>query len=195
MRELLRDGVRWLVREVESQHLPGTRGAHCLIFDSDGLVRRVWTYPPNWAELADATLGLLLDLPVTSAVSSGEAPQAPATSPAVAGATAAAVQARALLRDASTAVDVSTRARRDHDVLADRCDKVRGELRDAIRAYTWSLRRDGVSPEQAVIRTKSAVREGLKGCGDIDDPDGEDLMRDGVAWCIEAYYEERAANV
>ena len=32
------------------------RGSNTLIFESDGVMRRVRNYPPNWRELSDAEL-------------------------------------------------------------------------------------------------------------------------------------------
>jgi len=45
------DGARWQVREVDARDVPGARGERCLLFEGEGVVRRVWTYPHNWAHL------------------------------------------------------------------------------------------------------------------------------------------------
>jgi len=198
MRELIREGVRWNVREVESHHVPGARGARCLIFDSDGLVRRAWSFPSNWAELPDDALGSLLEPPPVDRTPAAtaersvapEPPLRPAASPDVASAAAEAARAQSLLQEAAFSVATTVRSMHQQQALIARCTKVRIELRDVIRQFAWSLRRDGVSPEQAVIRTKCAVRDGLKACIGADDADGDDLVHDGVAWCIEAYYED-----
>jgi hypothetical protein len=44
-------GTRWCVTEVRGQHVPGARGDACLVFESEGAIRRVWDYPPSWREL------------------------------------------------------------------------------------------------------------------------------------------------
>jgi len=51
--------VRWYVSEVDGRAVPGTRGSHCLLFACDGIIRRVWEYPPNWRTLDAAALTLL----------------------------------------------------------------------------------------------------------------------------------------
>ena len=44
-------GVRWTVSEICARTLPGSRGSTCLVFQSDGIARRVWNYPAQWADL------------------------------------------------------------------------------------------------------------------------------------------------
>jgi hypothetical protein len=50
------DGARWQVREVDARAVPGARGARCLLFEAEGVVRRVWDYPADWMRLAPAEL-------------------------------------------------------------------------------------------------------------------------------------------
>jgi hypothetical protein len=46
------DGIRWTVRE-----LVGAGGdPPCLVFESDGIVRRVRVYPPAWEALGSEAL-------------------------------------------------------------------------------------------------------------------------------------------
>jgi hypothetical protein len=54
-------GRGWSVREVDMIGLAWARGPHCLLFDTDGMVRRVWVYPADWAYLSDAALLALSD--------------------------------------------------------------------------------------------------------------------------------------
>lgn len=49
-------GVSWRVREVDATGTPGARGTRCLVFDSEGVARRVWTYPTDWHDLDPAAL-------------------------------------------------------------------------------------------------------------------------------------------
>ena len=49
-------GERWCVREAAPSTLPGHEGARCLIFASDMILRRVWTYPADWRRLSPAEL-------------------------------------------------------------------------------------------------------------------------------------------
>ena len=53
------DGARWQVREVDASGVPGARGERCLLFEGEGVVRRVWNYPHNWAHLAAEELASL----------------------------------------------------------------------------------------------------------------------------------------
>jgi hypothetical protein len=55
-RVLRRGDDTWLVREMNSEHVPGARAAHCLICESNSVVRRLWTYPDDWLTLSDDEL-------------------------------------------------------------------------------------------------------------------------------------------
>ncbi len=48
------DGVAWTIREHAVDH--GAGGAPCLIFECEGVIRRVRNFPPNWRELSDDAL-------------------------------------------------------------------------------------------------------------------------------------------
>ncbi|HVX40452.1 MAG TPA: hypothetical protein VHB25_12850 [Gemmatimonadaceae bacterium] len=48
----------WQVREIASPTYDRRRG-RSLVFISDDVMRRVWSYPANWYELSDETLYLL----------------------------------------------------------------------------------------------------------------------------------------
>src|SRR5678816_216617 len=61
MREFQYQGAHWRVREVDTSRIPGARGLRCLIFDSEGIVRRVWAFPDGWAVLDDDGVWNLLD--------------------------------------------------------------------------------------------------------------------------------------
>jgi hypothetical protein len=50
------DGTRWQVREVDAHAVPGARGHRCLLFEGEGVVRRVWNYPADWARLPPSDL-------------------------------------------------------------------------------------------------------------------------------------------
>ena len=58
--ELVAGDLReWWVVEVDARHVPGARGARCLLFSSASCIRRVWSYPANWRTLDDAALASL----------------------------------------------------------------------------------------------------------------------------------------
>lgn len=50
------EGNRWEVVEVDGTTVPAARGRRCLIFQASHAVRRVWSYPPEWASLGRAEL-------------------------------------------------------------------------------------------------------------------------------------------
>ena len=53
------DGVPVTVREVAVADELWARGPRCLLFEREGVIRRVWAYPPGWAGLPDAALDAL----------------------------------------------------------------------------------------------------------------------------------------
>ena len=56
-----RTGGEWQVFERDARLVPGSRGPSCLYFDGEGIVRRVWHYPPDWQSLPPAALLELMD--------------------------------------------------------------------------------------------------------------------------------------
>ena len=55
------DGREWRVYERCAGELSPSAGRLSLIFDTDGIVRRLWAYPSSWAVLHDAELLGLMD--------------------------------------------------------------------------------------------------------------------------------------
>lgn len=55
------DGVAWRVVDYVAPDAPNERGAHSLIFLSESIVRRVWTFPADWRQLSAAALEALTD--------------------------------------------------------------------------------------------------------------------------------------
>lgn len=47
-----RSGAEWTVVEQDTSELPGSLGSRCLLFVSPSVIRRVWQFPPDWAELS-----------------------------------------------------------------------------------------------------------------------------------------------
>ena len=43
--------VKWNVSEIVAFALPGAPRATCLVFAADGVARRIWNYPADWADL------------------------------------------------------------------------------------------------------------------------------------------------
>ena len=59
----LRDtqGREWRVYERTSTDVSPMAGHRSLIFDAEGIVRRLWRYPATWASLSDTELIGLMD--------------------------------------------------------------------------------------------------------------------------------------
>ena len=53
----------WRVWAADCRAVPGHRRDRCLIFDCGTTVRRVWSYPDDWARLSDDALLAILDAP------------------------------------------------------------------------------------------------------------------------------------
>jgi hypothetical protein len=50
------DGRSWTVQEIACADVLWARGPHCLLFQSDTAIRRVWHYPTEWRGLSDEEL-------------------------------------------------------------------------------------------------------------------------------------------
>jgi len=56
-------GREWHVYERGSSVHSPSAGHQSLVFDAEGIVRRLWQYPAAWAELPDDALLSLMDEP------------------------------------------------------------------------------------------------------------------------------------
>jgi hypothetical protein len=52
-------GRQWSVHEISVPAVAWAYGPRCLLFETAGLVRRVWNYPTNWSSLSEAGLDQL----------------------------------------------------------------------------------------------------------------------------------------
>ena len=50
------EGKQWVAYEVEGSTVPAARGPHCLVFECDTTIRRVWNFPESWYELSTPDL-------------------------------------------------------------------------------------------------------------------------------------------
>jgi hypothetical protein len=57
-RRSIRDssGTVWHVAELDARSVPGALAPRCLVFDSQAICRRYWTYPADWFDLSDVRL-------------------------------------------------------------------------------------------------------------------------------------------
>jgi hypothetical protein len=60
VRQLIADEQLWTVHEVASPQFDRRGGIH-LVFESEGVMRRIRSYPANWFDLSDAELYALTD--------------------------------------------------------------------------------------------------------------------------------------
>jgi hypothetical protein len=191
MRDLEIDGVLWSVREVDAARVPGARGERCLLFETEGVIRRVWSYPDDWRSVPDETLRFLAErraLPRPTEPSDSERTASEsAEPPALADARTVTDRTRLLLDQVSILRDTMRPARDEQRDLLEQCRISRRQMHDAIAAYAEALRREGVPPERAIVQLKSAMQQGLAGAC-CDEPVAEELMHDGIEWCIAAYY-------
>ena len=182
MRVLIHEGVEWHVREVDAGSIPGSRSPRCLIFDSEGIVRRVWEYPDAWTELSDDALWGIHQ-------NAASIPSRPGSGshPAVAAATESAVRSRLLLSELGLSYEAHRTLRDERESLLTSCQHSREAMRVAVGAYAGVLKSLDVSPERAVLLIKSALKVGIDATNSSD-PDAERLFREGVTWGIEAYF-------
>jgi hypothetical protein len=54
-------GREWRVYERPSRDFAPGAGQTSLVFDAEGIVRRLWRYPPGWLSLSDGELLRLME--------------------------------------------------------------------------------------------------------------------------------------
>jgi len=62
-RWIVRNCERVLISEVDARTVPGASRDSCLICESEGSIRRIWSFPDDWQQMGDATLLALFDAP------------------------------------------------------------------------------------------------------------------------------------
>lgn len=153
-REIVFDDVVWRVREIDTTRQPGARGARCLVFDADGIVRRVWLFSESWLSMSDAAVGALMEqavrVPLPAAARAAIAASNATLHPAVAAAAHALVVADELLADARLLREESRHLRAERDRLLESCRMRRDDMRAAIQGYVGMLKHQGVSEGAAV---------------------------------------------
>jgi hypothetical protein len=55
------EGREWRIYERTTKDPSPSPGRSSLVFDTDGIVRRLWCYPTSWAALPDGELLRLMD--------------------------------------------------------------------------------------------------------------------------------------
>jgi hypothetical protein len=187
MRELFREGVRWAVYEASAARTPGAKAYRCLIFDSEGIVRRLWTFPEHWDELADEEILRLLEAPPTPA-DGVRVVRHSGSHPTVIAAIAAHVHAQELVAELTVVRDANRALAGERQILLESCRQGREDMQRAVEQYIRTLKRGGVPPERAVALLKTTIEDALGGLASRELPGNEDLIVSGVRWGIEAYY-------
>jgi hypothetical protein len=191
MRELNHDGLLWVVREVETENVPGARAGRCLLFESDAVVRRVWEYPADWAERSDAFLRGLVERRQSPRggrmLHLANAEDSQSTSEVLGGPMAVTSRTRLLLSEVTRVERARNVEGLERERLLERCGERRAEMRAAVRAYAEALRRDGIPPERALVFIKSAMQAGIAAAV-MPEASAEAVLHEGVEWCIAAYY-------
>jgi hypothetical protein len=187
MRELVRDGVRWVVHEASAARTPGAQAYRCLIFDSEGVVRRLWVFPERWEDLPDSEILKLLDAPPTPSYGI-HAVRPSGSHPTVVAAIAAHVHAHEVVTELIAVREANRALIEERRALLDSCRRGRDELHAAVQQYVKTLKGAGVPPERTVALLKSAVEDGLGGIAAREVAGNDDLIGDTVRWGIEAYY-------
>jgi hypothetical protein len=53
------NGTAWHITERDCHGVPGAHGPFCLIFMSEAVFRRIWSYPADWRALSGDELAVL----------------------------------------------------------------------------------------------------------------------------------------
>jgi len=190
VRTLERDQLQWRVYEVSTLAVPGAPVPRCLIFDSDAVVRRCWIYPADWAKLDDEALWTLLsDSTKRPAATVHTMPATGTPLDEIVQSTVELIATSRSLASESRLLRDSNRAlREERKALLESCHESRAALFEAVARYAIGLKNSGMPPELTIVLVKDAIRDGLGGAAQAEEPDGVALMGDGVAYAIKAYY-------
>jgi hypothetical protein len=187
-RGVTQDGTRWTVREIDTSHVPGAHGLRCLIFESEGILRRAWLYPADWAVLSDQQLIEVMESRPGALGPRQTKDGAINESLLFAQSNIVVARARILVAAAARVRDGNLALRAEQQELRERNRFARDEMRAAIERYAASLRGAGVSREQAVALVTIAARGGL---ADSESPpyppDDERMIREAAEWCRGIY--------
>lgn len=187
-RGVTQEGARWTVRETDTSHVPGARGPRCLIFESDGILRRAWLYPTDWALLTDQQLIAVMESRAAVIGSSGDRGTPVDESLLVAYSNAVIAHARMLVAAAALVRSGNQALRAEQQDLRERNRHARDEMRTAIERYASSLRQSGVSREHAVALVVGAARGGLADSSTpLYGPDDVRMIREAAEWCRRIY--------
>jgi hypothetical protein len=185
LRQIDLEGMVWAVREVDGRNVPGARGATCLIFESQEIVRRFWIFPANWWTLDNDALGRFCEhMPRLSG-------QAEISRQELGSAVQRAMQnidrARGLVDRMKVAVEENREGRSTLATLLHNCRSERWAMQAVVASQAATLREAGVSAEDASILFANAVSESATQIS-ADESSREQFQRDTERWCALAYH-------
>jgi hypothetical protein len=195
VRDLRHQGIAWRVREMDATNIPGARADRCLIFDSESVVRRAWSFPRAWAELDDESIWALLERDLPAPIPT-ERTERRATARGDHAGVVTAVRGAASSDLSFSPLGTAASPLGDDDILTTtdapfaRVSRRRGRarMRAAVINYTATLKAGGTTPERSITLVKSAVNDGLEQAPECADHISKDLVDHAVVWCIRAYY-------
>ena len=176
------------MHEASAARTPGAQAYRCLIFDSEGIVRRLWAFPEHWDRLTDDEILRLLDAPPTPAhgvrtvLHSG-------SHPTVIASIAAYVHAQELVAELMVVRDTN-RERSSRNAAS--CSRAAGRVARSC-APPWSSTSERSSAAACRPSGPSRCSSRRSRPASVDSararlPGNEDLIGAGVLWGIEAYY-------
>jgi hypothetical protein len=187
-RGLTLEGTRWTVREVDTSHVPGAQSERCLLFEGDGVLRRAWIYPANWADLPERDLtSVMQSRDAAIGVRAWRDEVADPLSSLMGQSNAIIAHTRSLLEAAAAATRANAALREGNRELLECARQARDDMRAAVKTYAGSLRRAGVASDQAIGLVVTAARSGFADLAPIEGADAGVMFDQTVQWCREVY--------
>jgi hypothetical protein len=177
------------VRELDASRVPGARADRCLLFETDGVFRRAWTYPSDWAALTDDELVVVMESrDAAYGFRFDAAPLSPVARALLGQSNVVMARARTLLAMVTVARATARALFAEQRTQLDRCRRARLDMRAAIETYATTLLHAGVAQDEAVNLVARATRSGLAdGPTAIGDSEADRLFHDAADWCRQIY--------
>ena len=178
-RSFVNDGEQWRVSERDASKVPGTHGPTCLIFESQGVVRRAWTFPRNWRDMEDGALWRLSELEV------GTSPLIDALQTAFIASIVAQRTASTLIATTRVILEENRALRSELRARLQQCREARRASRESVANYAREQRAAGVSAAD-VLKSLDAPLQQTAFV--VSDPSrAERLASDVARWCDEGF--------
>ena len=172
-------GELWSVSERDAERVPGARAPTCLVFESQGAVRRAWSFPANWRDMDDSALWRLSELTASTSARMDALQRAFITS-IIAQNTAGAVIAA--LRGA---LEENRALREQRKSIIQLCRAARQESHDIVAEYARQERAAGKSATDVLKNLDATLR---KTAFVMNDPQRTARLASDVArWCDEGF--------